>query len=188
MRAVYTIWCSDVAVRHTVAVGFMRWAVARCFGTMAIIAAACVAGCGAKDLVSVNQPIPADMVTTFKVEKISGMNYTGADESFMGGGGIQLNILNGMVKTFFVVTGCGPATGQHREITADRVVMRDFETHFNAGKCTAEQLAAAERVGAVIAASPRYRFNGERLQLISDNATITLTLVDKQEMVNGGFG
>ena len=106
----------------------------------------------------------------------------------MSGGGIQLNVLNSVVKSVLLLTGCGAGSGQHREITADRVVMRDFVTRFDACKCTAEQLAAAERVGAVIATSPRYRFNGERLQLISDKATITLTLVSKAEMINGSTG
>jgi hypothetical protein len=167
----------------------MRGALCRGLGALAIAftAVVCAAGCGAKDLVSVNQPIPADMRTTFKVQKISGMNYTSADEDFLSGGGIQLNVLNSIVKEFSIHTGCGSAIGKHREITADRVVMRDYVTHFDASKCTPEQLAAAERVGAVIASSPRYRFDGERLQLISDKATITLTLVSKAEMPNGGF-
>jgi hypothetical protein len=54
--------------------------------------------------------------------------------------------------------------------------------------CTPQQFAVAWRVGAVIASSPRYRFDGARLQLISEKTTITLALVSKAEMVNGGFG
>ena len=166
----------------------MRGTVARRLGAIGIVTAACVAGCGAKDLVSVNQPIPADMRTTFRVQKISGMDFVGADESSGSGGGIQLNVLNSVVKDFLIVTRCGTAHGSHFDITAERVAIDDFVTRFDAEKCTAEQLAAAERVSAVIATSPRYRFDGERLQLISDKATITLRLVSKAEMVNGGFG
>ena len=58
-----------------------------------------------------NEPIPANMRTSFKVQKISGMNYTGADESFLSGGGIQLNVLNSVVKDVGILTGCGPAHG-----------------------------------------------------------------------------
>ena len=71
----------------------MRRAVTRGLAAIALLgAAACIAGCGAKELVSVNKPIPANARTSFAVQAISGMNFTGADESFVSGGGIRLSV------------------------------------------------------------------------------------------------
>ena len=63
--------------------------------------------------------------------------------------------------------------------------MNSFDTRFESGMCTPEQFAAAERVGAVIASGPRYRFDGERLQLIDGKTTVTFALVKTQPLVNG---
>ena len=162
----------------------MRRAVTRGLGAIVLLgAAACITGCGAKELVSVNKPIPANARTSFAVQAISGMNFTGANESFVSGGGIRLSVSSSVVNFVSILTHCGPGSASFVELTPERLVVKNFATHFDNRRCTPEQLAAADRVGAVISSSPRYRFDGERLQLISEETTVTLAYVETQDLV-----
>jgi hypothetical protein len=165
-------------------VGFIRTGVARRLGAIAVfVAAAGVTGCGAKDVVTVNEPLPANTVVSFDVQKISGMNYTGAGESFLSAGGIRINIMNSVLTSVTMFTHCGGGGTSGFELIADRFVVRDFVNSIDPAKCTPEQFAAVERVRVLMSSSPRYRFDGDQLQLISDKTTVTLTLVETQNVV-----
>lgn len=174
-------------MRHTGVVGFIRGAVVRRLGAIAIVAAACVTGCGAKDLVSVNQPMPSETLFTFLLRDISDLDYE-VPEGGVSNGGMQFMVSNSMFGSLLLWTRCGTANAMRLELTGDRFVVNGFDTRFESGKCTPEQFAAAERVGAVIASGPRYRFNGERLQLINGITTVTFALLKTQPLVNGSTG
>jgi hypothetical protein len=106
-------------------VGFTRETVARRLAASLLLgAAACAAGCGAKNLVSVNKPLPANTLTSFDVQKISGLNYTGAGESAMSGGGIRFNITNSaLMSNVLVLTHCGGGGTSEFQLTADPFVV-----------------------------------------------------------------
>ena len=168
---------------------FIRRTVARRLGAIAVVVAVvCAAGCGAKDLVSVNEPLPANTIASFDVQKISGMNYTGAGESFLSAGGIRININNSVLANVTMFTHCGGGGTSGFELTAERFVVRDFVNGIDAAKCTPEQFAAVDRIRVLLLSSPRYRFDGGHLQLISDKTTVTLALVETHDVVINSEG
>jgi hypothetical protein len=163
----------------------MRRAVARPLSALAVILAALASACGAADLVSVNEPLPNHAAMTFTVSKISGTDFE-APEGGTQEGGMQFNLANDTVlKDLFLWTRCGVLHSSHVEITGDHVVATQFDDRLEPAKCTPEQLAAVKRVGEVLASSPRYRFDGERLQLVADKTTVTFVLRNTTPLVNG---
>ena len=155
----------------------MRRAVVRRLGAVVIVAAACAAGCGA-----VTKPLPANTLTVFDVQKISGVNYTGAGESAMSGGGIRFHINSSVVSGVLVETGCGGGGTSGFQLTADHLVVGEFVNGIDPAKCTPEQFAAVDRVRELMSSSPRYRFDGKELQLIGEKTTVTLTLVESRSV------
>jgi hypothetical protein len=101
---------------------------------------------------------------------------------------MQFHLTNLMFMDLLLRTRCGVFHSSHLELTSDRIVVKGTDNLLKAAACTAEQFAAAERVREVIASSPRYRFDGERLQLISDKTTVTFVLISTSEMVADGEG
>ena len=176
-------------MRHTGAVGITRRAVTRGLGAIALLGAfACITGCGAKDIVSVNKAMPSETLFTFVLRDISDLDYKVPPEGGIDKGSMQLTVDNSVIASVLIWTRCGSGLAKRLEITADRFVVKEIEDNFDAAKCSPEQLVAAKHVVDVIGSSPRYRYNGERLQLIGEKATVTFALLTTQPLINGNTG
>ena len=149
-----------------------------------VVSIVVASGCG---LVgdSAGKPIPANSRSSFRVQSISGMNFTGgADENFIFGKGVRLSFQIHDISLVSMLSACGPGDAVVR-LTSGRLMVNEFNTHFNAdnGRCDPERLDATERVSAVISSSPRYRFDGQRLELSSEQTTVTLELIETEDLV-----
>ena len=81
---------------------------------------------------------------------------------------------------FDILTTCGIITSTHdTDITADRFIVTGVIKKFDASPCTSEQLAASEKIAALVESNPRYDYDGKRLRLKGETITATFELVHK---------
>ena len=157
----------------------MRRAATRRLGSIAVVVVG-IMGYAAGVPASPHRPLPTNTVTTYWLLELSDASYAiprDRTPESIGDGSMKLDVSNNASRDMLLWTACGSGHATRFEFTADRLVTDDFimNTH---PACAIEYFTAAERVGQVIWSNPSYRFDGRRLQLIGDVATVTFVIAN----------